>query len=207
MNINNIITESINKIIIEAVNNQFQELWNRGVKLHQYRFKIHQTNLKATNNKQIIGFLGHEFYHFIAELEAAIKRCYTARNINESLADYGIQMPSELNAWNNAQQYYYNMKNMLNGREGNNMVNQYSGKAKRGRRSSRARAGRNEKLLYLLNTVWPPIQREFIVLHNQYNFNRICPAAIYAKSEIEGIIQIANNIKMSTNKNAQGQNP
>jgi len=197
MNINNIIKESINKIIVEAVNNQFQELWNRGLKLQQYRLKIQQTNLKATNNQQIVTFIGHEFYNFIAELERAIKRCYTARNINESLADYGIQMPSELNAWTNAQNYYYNMKNMLTGREGYNAVNQYSNKARR-RRS--IRPGRNEKLLYLLNTVWPPIQREFLVLHNQYNFNNICPAAIGAKNEIEEIIQIASSIKASTNK-------
>ena len=194
MNINNIIRESINGIIIESVASLFQDLWNRCVKLQQCRLQIHNTNLKATRNGEIVSFIGHEFYNFIAELESAIKRCVTAKNINESLADYGIQMPSGLNAWTTAQQYYYNMKDMLTGREGYNTASQYANKTAR-RKGTRRRNLRNEKLLYLLNTVWPPMQREFLVLNNQYNFNRVCPAAVAAKTEIDEIIVVVNQIQ------------
>jgi hypothetical protein len=148
-------------------------------------------------NRQAANFIAHDFYNFIAALEQALKRCIQAQSINESLADYGIELPSELlAAGRDAQKYYYNTVNAIMGRRGNNAVNQYTNKQP-------IQTNQNQKLLDLLTNVYPKIQQKFQTLNQGYTITQSVPDVYNAMTLIENyIIPTVQNIR-----NAQGQNP
>ena len=215
MNINRIITESINKVIAENTNIQalFQQLNTSYNNLMYIRQQIKMTNLKATNDQQIVNFVGHRLYNFVGALEQALKRCIYAKNINEAyygsgwfgrqvsavphfFQDVGFKVPQEFSdAWNTGVNQYYNAKNFLFNRDSQSQ-NQNTNT------NSQELTG-NEKLIYLLDTIWPKIQKEYLTLDGQVNLNRKCPIAVKAKNEIEAIYQtvklIRNNAQTNTN--------
>jgi hypothetical protein len=223
MNINRIITESINKVIAENANIQtlFQQLNTSYNNLMYIKQQIKMTNLKATNNQQIVNFVGHRLYNFVGALEQALKRCIYAKNINEAyygpgwfgrqvssaphfFQDIGFKVPQEFSdAWNTGVNQYYNAKNFLFNRNGQNQNTNTN--------TNNQELTGNEKLIYLLDTVWPKIQKEYLTLDGQVNFNRMCPIAVQAKNEIEAVYQtvklIRNNATANNNQNAQGTNP
>lgn len=209
MNIDRIITESINKIIVENTQALFQQLDVSYNNLVNIRQQIKNTNLKATNNQQIVLFVGHKFYNFIAALEQALKRCIYAKSINEDfisrqvsnipqqLGNFGFRVPQEVsnalytgvNQYNNAKRYLFRNQN------GNKNVN-----------GNYQKLNGNEKLLYLLDTVWPKMQKEYVTLDGQVNFNITCPVAVKAKNEIETIYQTVKLIRNNATTNTNGQN-
>jgi hypothetical protein len=138
-------------------------------------------------------------------VEKALYRCINANSINESLSDYGIQLPSELySVGREAQRWYYDTFNFLNGklssRNGNNgkyeNVNQYTN-------SKEIKINDNDTLLDLLTYKWPKIQQKYEGLNGYYKISGICPAAENAKKAIEQIVPLVQDIK----NNAQGTNP
>jgi hypothetical protein len=202
MNLNKIITEEINNVILENTQFQFQQLEQCYYDLRACRDGIRQTDLKSTGNKQLINFVGHEFYNFIVAVEAALLRCIQSNSINESLADYGINLPPELsNIGRTASEYYYWMNNMLGrngyvGKGGNQMPkNEYTD-------SQPIQTNTNQKLLDLLYNVWPQMQQKFLTLDSYFKIGNVCQPALNAKQTIEDIISIVKTIN-----NAQGQNP
>ena len=197
MNLNNIITESINKVLLENTQLWFNQLSNHLSELNGYRNSIRNTDLSDMQNRQAANFIAHDFYNFIAALEQALKRCIQAQSINESLADYGIELPSELlAAGRDAQKYYYNTVNAIMGRRGNNAVNQYTNKQP-------IQTNQNQKLLDLLTNVYPKIQQKFQTLNQGYTITQSVPDVYNAMTLIENyIIPTVQNIR-----NAQGQNP
>jgi hypothetical protein len=233
MNINRIITESINKIIAENTQALFQQLNTSYANLESIRYQIKKTNLKATNNQQIVNFVGHRLYNFIAALEQALKRCIYARNINEGavgdwaknqiynipqgLGNFGFKIPQEFNnAWNTGYNYYNKAHRFLFPNQ-----NRYQSTNTNG---GYQKLTGNEKLIYLLDTIWPKIQKEYLALDGQVNFNRTCQIAVKAKNEIEAVYQtvklirnsapantnsqnVNNNQNINNNQNAQGTNP
>lgn len=204
MNINRIINESINKVLLENTQVQFQQLQSHYQYLRKCRQKIRSTNL-ASANKQISNFIAHEFYNFIAAVVKALYRCINANSINESLSDYGIHLPRELySASREAQRWYYDTFNFLNrilssknGNKGNyENVNQYTN-------SKKIEIDDDDTLLDLLTYKWPKIQQKYEGLNGYYKISGICPAAENAKKTIEQIVQLVQQIK----NNAQGTNP
>jgi hypothetical protein len=197
MNLNNIITESINKVLLENTQLWFNQLSNHLSELNGYRRAIKSNDLSGVRNRQAANFVKHDFYNFLAALEQALKRCIQAQNINESLADYGIQLPSELlAAGRDAQRYYYGTVNALMGRRGNNAVNQYTN-------SNPIESNQNQKLLDLLTNVYPEIKRKFETLNQGYVISQPVPDVYNVMQLIENyIIPTVQNIR-----NAQGQNP
>jgi hypothetical protein len=219
MNINRIITESINKILVENTQALFQQLSTSYNNLRNIRYQIHNTNLRATKNQQIVNFVGHRLYNFIAALEQALNRCIYAGNINEGVGDFvqntlhdipqglgnfGFKVPQEVSdAWNTGFRQYNNAKRFLFNKNGSQTSTSTNGNYQK--------LTGNEKLIYLLDTVWPKIQKEYLALDGQVNFNRMCPIAVQAKNEIEAVYQtvklIRNNATANNNQNAQGTNP
>ena len=197
MNLNNIITESINKVLLENTQLWFNQLSNHLSELNGYRNSIRNTDLSSMQNRQAANFVAHDFYNFIAALEQALKRCIQAQNINESLADYGIQMPNELlAAGRDAQKYYYGTINALMGRRGNSAGNQHTDKEP-------IKTDENQKLLDLLTNTYPKIQQKFQTLNQGYTITQSVPDVYNAMTLIENyIIPTVQNIR-----NAQGQNP
>lgn len=206
MNFRKIITESINQVINENIQFQFSELGKRYNELRNYRARIKRTNLTSSGNQQIIAFVGHEFYNFIAALEISLKRCINSNNINEgtfgntfsmpNARDFGIELPGSLNnAWYDAKSAYYGIKGKFNRRFGaGNNNNTYN--------NANANYTGNEKLIYLLTNVWPKIKNDFIKIDGLNNIDRYCPDATKAKNTVEQIIPIVKNIE-----NAQGTTP
>ena len=203
MNINRIITESINRILVENV--QFQVLESHLRQLENCRFQIKKTDLKASENKQVVNFVGHEFYNYIAALEQALKRCIRSGNINESLMSN--LLPNELyGVGMDAKRWYYDTYNYLNNKRfgGNQNVNQYTN-------SKEIKADGNEKLLVLLGN-WRAMKNKFDALNGYYNISGICPAALNARNEIDKLVQTIQQIQQQArqqqqNNNAQGTNP
>ncbi len=193
MNLNRIITESINAVLTENV--QFQALESHLRQLQTYRQEIKATNLTASKNKQVVNFVGHEFYNYIAALEQALKRCISSGSINESF--WSNLLPSELyGVGREAQKWYYDAYNYFNRKRGNNTdVNQYTN-------SRPIKSSSNEKLLELLGK-WQQMSNKFDSLNGYYNISGICPAALNAKEEIDKLIQTVQQIQ----QNAQGTNP
>ena len=193
MNLDKIIKESINNILAENI--QFQVLESHLRQLETYRRQIKATNLTASGNKQVVNFVGHEFYNYIAALEQALKRCIRSGSINESLM-YNI-LPNELyNIKRDAQRWYYDTYNYLNRKRGHNTnVNQYTN-------SQEIKTNGNEKLLVLLGK-WQKISNKFVSLNQYYNISGMCPAALRAKDEIDKLVQTVQQIQ----QNAQGTNP
>ena len=205
MNLNRIITEEINNVILENTQFQFQQLERCYYDLRNCRDGIRRTDLKSTGNKQLVDFVGHEFYNFLVAVEAALLRCVQRNSINESLADYGIELPPELNNISRtAQEYYYWFNNTFgNNRYGgagnkynaNTVNNQYTD-------SQPIQTNTNQKLLDLLYNVWPQMQQKFLTLDSYFKIGNVCQPALNAKQTIEDIISIVKTIN-----NAQGQNP
>ena len=201
MNINRIINESINKVLLENAQVQFQQLQSHYQYLERCRQEIRSTDLTKAD-KQVSAFIGHEFYNFVVAVVKALYRCINANSINESLSDYGFNVPSEFyGIQRDAQRWYYDTYNYLNrnlrGNNGNyKNVNQYTN-------SQEIKVNDNEKLLVLLTNKWPSIQRKYEGLNGYYKISGICPAAENAKKTIEQIVQLVQQIK----NNAQGTNP
>lgn len=197
MNIDKIIKESINIILVENTQAYFQQLNTSYTRIQQYRIKIRGANLKNYQNQQVLSFITHEFYNFLTSLEQALKRCIYANSINEGLEDWGFKIPHEINTGiNTGIRNYYRAKRFFNGATvKNNTLNN-------------SKINSNEKLLYLLNNVWPNIEKRFYYFNKRFNFNNICPAAVYARNEIETVIQIVKLIQGNgQQQNAQGTNP
>ena len=201
MNINRIINESINKVLLENAQVQFQQLQSHYQYLEKCRQSIRSTDLTKAD-KQVSAFIGHEFYNFIVAVVKALYRCINVNSINESLADYGFNIPSDFyGIQRDAQKWYYDTYNFLNrnlrSNNGNyENVNQYTN-------SQETKVNGNEKLLDLLTNKWPNIQRKYEGLNGYYKISGICPAAENAKKTIEQIVQLVQQIK----NNAQGTNP
>ena len=202
MNLDRIIRESINNIIVENI--QFQTLESHLRQLEAYRRQIKSTDLTASGNQQVVNFVGHEFYNYIAALEQALKRCIRSGSINESFISN--LLPSELyGIKRDAQKWYYDTYNYLNRKRGyNTNVNQYTN-------SQEIKSNGNEKLLVILGR-WQKISNKFISLNQYYNISRICPAALNAKNEIDKLVQTIQQIQQQAqqqqqNNNAQGTNP
>ena len=201
MNINRIINESINKVLLENAQVQFQQLQSHYQYLEKCRQAIKSTDL-TKSNKQISDFIGHEYYNFIVAVIKALYRCIRANNINESLSDYGFEIPNELyGVQRDAQKWYYDTYNFLNrslrkNSGGYDNVNQYTN-------SKPIQVSGNEKLLELLTYKWPNMQKKYEGLNSYYKISGVCPAAENAKKTIGQIVQLVQQIK----NNAQGTNP
>lgn len=94
----------------------------------------------------------------------ALDRCARANTLNESLHDYGIELPQELNVWNNVKNSYRDAKNYIN----RNFVNG-------GYTSSYARVGNpnnlpTEKLSVLLSKL-QQYQTTFNKINGTYNLD------------------------------------
>ena len=210
MNIDRIITESINIVLKENAQNYFQQLSNSYYNLQRYRIDIQNTNLNNSGSQQVISFIGHEFYNFICALEKALKRCISKQSINEinltsALSDWGFYVPQEISYGDNLRNSYnYKIKNYFRRQAGQNTGSKSNGYSKS--------FGNDKKLLDLLNNIWPDISQKFYRVNSRNNLQNICSAAVNAKKEVEAIIQIVKLIQASmqqqnTNNNAQGTNP
>jgi hypothetical protein len=202
MNINRIINESINKVLLENAQAQFQQLSACLSALEGYRLTMTQTNISDIGNQQIINFISNNFYNFIVCLETALKRCINAGAINEGLNDIGIQVPQELSsAWYAAKRGYYNANNTLNRWLGLDRTNNKSNAWNNS--NNKIAQSKYVKLSELLDRQWPEIKKYYEKYNQGYTISKVCPAAENAKKTIEQIVQLVQQIK----NNAQGTNP
>lgn len=196
MNLNRIITESINKVLLENAQLWFNQLSNHTSDLDVYRRSIKSNDLSGVQDKQVANFIANDFCNFLASLVQALKRCIQSQNINESLADYGIQMPGELlAAGNDAKRYYRNtIRALTPNYKANQGINN---------NNNQTQANGNDKLLDLLTNAYPNIQRDFVRYNQNYAITQPIPDAYNAMNTIENyIIPIVKKLR-----NAQGQNP
>ena len=142
------------------------------------------------------------FMKYCIQIIHAIKRCVQANSLNESLSNWGINVPPELggNFWNDAVRGYYKTKNFLNrGRNG-----MYKGKTSNGINQNTLPSVKLSELLrnlpswenqcirYQLNT---KIGNNIInnIIQNLYQLN----------AEYTSMVQATQQ----QNQNAQGTNP
>ena len=218
MNINKIINESINKVLLENAQVQFQQLSGCLSALEGYRLAMTQTNISAIGNQQIINFVSNNFYNFIVYLETALKRCINAGAINEnlggkississyapSLSNMGVNIPSDVSrVWNAAKNGYYSANNNLNRWFGLDRTNSSQNGWNNNNAAAKAAQSKYVKLSELLDKQWPEIKKYYEKYNQGYTIGKVCPAAENAKKTIEQIVQLVQQIK----NNAQGTNP
>lgn len=114
MNIRKIIKEEINRFILESVN-PLQQLERDAEALDTMYEKLTVRISKMTNASKELDDLIFATEYFTVQLIDAINRCVRNNNINESLADYGIYLPSQLrNLDYSFRRGYNNTKRFLN---------------------------------------------------------------------------------------------
>ena len=95
MNIRKIIKEEINRFISESVS-PLQELERDAETLDTMYEKLTVRISKMTTASKELDDLMFATEYFTVQLISAINKCVRSNNINESLADYGIYLPSQL---------------------------------------------------------------------------------------------------------------
>ena len=200
MNIDKIITESINEHILIKENTQqilFAQLEYCANELRRYWNGIKQRNVSSITDRTTRSFIIHEFYHFAIALEKAIRRCVSSRNINEyfSLSQLGPQ-DADLGIFNGVfdafKRGYYGTYNFLTGgrRYGNRGI---------GSRYSNTRninVNYNEKLIYLLSNTYPQIKNKYQRLNNSNAISSVVPEIMNAMNLIErNLIPTVRNIR------------
>lgn len=201
-NIRTIINEEISKYIITENIQSLMQLGNQLNVLLKQVCKIPTDNLNQGANK----FL-YDTEYFVVQIVQAINRCVQANNLNESLGDWGINIPPELggNFWYDAKRGYYNTKNYLtrgsNGYNAQNAAKGNYGKAN-------ATTVKSEKLSSLLQRS-TQIYQNYQVGESKYQIPQYAPQISQGMRNIFVKIEEINKQynALVSQQNAQGQNP
>lgn len=202
-NIRAIINEEINKYIITENIQSLMQLGNQLNVLLKQVCKIPTDNLNQGANKLL-----YDTEYFVVQIVQAINRCVQANNLNESLGDWGINIPPELggNFWYDAKRGYYNTKNYLTkGGNGYNAQNAAKGKNSK----VNATTVKSERLSTLLQRS-TQVYQNYNVGESKYQIPQYAPQISQGMRNIFVKIEEINkqyNALVVQQQNAQGQNP
>lgn len=201
-NIRAIINEEISKYIITENIQSLMQLGNQLNVLLKQVCKIPTDNLNQGANKIL-----YDTEYFVVQIIQAINRCVRANNLNESLGDWGINIPPELggNFWYDAKRGYYNTKNYLTkGSNGYNAQNAAKGKNSKVNTTN----VRSEKLSTLLQRSMQ-VYKNYQVGESKYQIPQYAPQISQGMRNIFVKIEEINKQynALVSQQNAQGQNP
>lgn len=191
MNLKKIINEEVNKYIINENINSLMQYAN-GINNELNKLKNHSVTDKSLNT-----FISN-FEVYCIQVIHAIKRCIKANNLNESLSNWGINIPPELggNIWNDAKSGYYYTKNLLT-RGG------YGGNGRTVNGVDRNTV-KSVKLQVLLKQ-YPQRKKECNNANFKYNLYQQAPPIFEIIRIMDGLYNEYENLKQQNN--AQGSNP
>ena len=205
-NIRTIINEEISKYIITENIQSLMQLGNQLNVLLKQVCKIPTDNLNQGANKIL-----YDTEYFVVQIVQAINRCVRANNLNESLGDWGINIPPELggNFWYDAKRGYYNTKNYLT--KANNGYNAQNAQnaAKGNYGKVNTTTVRSEKLSTLLQRS-TQVYQNYQVGESKYQIQQYAPQISQGMRNIFVKIEEINkqyNALVAQQQNAQGQNP
>ena len=189
--VNKIIREEIEKFILQE-NINFNNLANYGQKLESLVQELARYKHSASH-QDINNFLDSLMY-FALQIVFAIQRCVNAQSLNESLgsglwnvfgrntigafndnnltnlSSYGINVPHEINFWQNAKRGYYDTKRHLNNSQNNSYQN------KKGTNNNTVQS---KQLAALLQQDLPIVQKNYQKILTKYgNFKIETPKNI-----------------------------
>lgn len=201
-NIRAIINEEISKYIITENIQSLMQLGNQLNVLLKQVCKIPTDNLNQGANKIL-----YDTEYFVVQIIQAINRCVRANNLNESLGDWGINIPPELggNFWYDAKRGYYNTKNYLTkGSNGYNAQNAAKGKNSKVNTTN----VRSERLSSLLQRSMQ-VYQNYQVGESKYQIQQYAPQISQGMRNIFVKIEQINKQynALVSQQNAQGQNP
>ena len=194
MNIKSIINEEINKFIINENINSLTQYAN-GISKELNKLKNHSVTDRPLNT-----FIKN-FEVYCIQVIHAVNRCVKANNLNESLSNWGINIPPELggNFWNDAKRGYYNTKRFLTrGNYGNN------GMATNGVNPNTVSSVK----LSVLMQQFPQKKQECETKNRQMSLYQQVPPILAIVQYLEQIYNEYNNLlQQQRQNNAQGTNP
>ena len=201
-NIRTIINEEISKYIITENIQSLMQLGNQLDVLLKQVCKIPTDNLNQGANKLL-----YDTEYFVVQIIQAINRCVQANNLNESLGDWGINIPPEMggNFWYDAKRGYYNTKNYL--AKGSNGYNaQNAAKGNYGKVNTTT--VKSERLSSLLQRS-TQVYQNYNVGESKYQIQQYAPQISQGMRNIFVKIEEINKQynALVSQQNAQGQNP
>lgn len=201
-NIRTIINEEISKYIITENIQSLMQLGNQLNVLLKQVCKIPTDNLNQGANKIL-----YDTEYFVVQIVQAINRCVRANNLNESLGDWGINIPPEMggNFWYDAKRGYYNTKRFFGGSNGYNAQNAAKGNYGK----VNATTVKSERLSTLLQRS-TQVYQNYQVGESKYQIQQYAPQISQGMRNIFVKIEEINkqyNALVAQQQNAQGQNP
>lgn len=202
VNIDKIIRESIEKFVYSSrLDENVNSLNTYKIQLNNYLNAMSNDFSKINSqsiDKRLFQYI-RNFETYVIQVIHALTRCIKAGTLNESLSDWGLNVPHELrtNFWNGARRGYYATRNFLN-RNGANYG--MADKNRNGNNSSSINQNtvKSVKLSVLLDNIQRQ-EDEFNVQNVRFGINNITTApnkifkTLYSLKSTFDQMQNANN--------------